>query len=78
MRYWIELRSGEQSHYGSIKLYPGHNRVAIPWSRFYAMFGLREPPPLGGLDALFVTVNTSSSQTGFGGALTVTSLGGCR
>lgn len=79
MRYWLELRAGERGHYASFKIYQGReNRVAIPWSRFYATFGLREPPPLEGLAALFLAVNTSNSQTGFGSALTVTSLGGCR
>ena len=79
MRYWLEIRAREHSHYASFKVYSERkNRVVIPWSRFYAALGPRESPPLKDLEGLFITVNTSNSRTGFGTALTVTSLGGCR
>lgn len=76
-RLWIELRAGERSHYASIELDQGPNRVTIPWDRFYAFGEGREPPVLGQLDALFLTVNTSNSYTGFRRAFTVTAFGGC-
>jgi hypothetical protein len=78
MRYGIEVRSGDRSYYGTFGLSKGHNRVAVPWTRFYAMFGRREAPPLGRLDSLFLTVNTSNAYTGFDSKLDVTSFGGCR
>ena len=40
--------------------------------------GPKRAIPLGAIDALFVTVNTSSSRTGFSSELTLESLGFCR
>jgi hypothetical protein len=77
MRYWIEVRSGEDGHYASVLL-PTSGAVAIPWERFYPTLGPRRTIPLGAIDALFVTVNTSSSRTGFSSELTLESLGFCR
>jgi len=77
MRYWIEVRSGDDGHYASVLL-PTPGAVAIPWERFYPTLGPRRPIPLAAIDALFVTVNTSSSRTGFESELTLESLGFCR
>jgi hypothetical protein len=75
MRYWVEIRSGDDGHYASVRL-PGAS--AIPWERFYPTVGTRREIPLASIDALFVTVNTSSSRTGFSSELTLDSLGFCR
>ncbi|HXV61104.1 MAG TPA: hypothetical protein VEK15_10450, partial [Vicinamibacteria bacterium] len=78
MRYWLELRAGERGHYASFKLKPGVvNRITLPWSRFYSTTGVRSIPKLWELDALFVTVNTSNSRTGFRSQMTLKTLGGC-
>jgi hypothetical protein len=77
MRYWIEVRSGEDGHYASVLL-PTSGAIAIPWERFYPTLGAKRAIPLGAIDALFVTVNTSSSRTGFSSELTLGSLGFCR
>ena len=79
MRYWLELRAGERSHYASFKLEgDGVDRVTIPWRQFYAMFGSRGEIPLSEIDALFVAVNTSNSRTGFSSELRLQKLGACR
>jgi hypothetical protein len=77
MRYWIEVRSGDDGHYASVLL-PTSGAVAIPWERFYPTLGPKRPIPLAAIDALFVTVNTSSSRTGFSAEMTLESLGFCR
>jgi hypothetical protein len=77
MRYWIEVRSGEDGHYASM-LVPTSGAVAVPWDRFYPTLGTKRAIPLASIDALFVTVNTSSSRTGFSSELTLESLGFCR
>jgi hypothetical protein len=59
-------------------LLPTSGAIAIPWERFYPTFGAKRAIPLGAIDALFVTVNTSSSRTGFSSELTLGSLGFCR
>ena len=79
MRYWLELRAGERSHYASFKLEGnGVDSVTIPWRQFYAMFGGREEIPLSEIEALFITVNTSNSRTGFSSTLRLQKLGACR
>ena len=40
--------------------------------------GPKRAIPLGAIDAVFITVNTSSSRTGFSSELTLESLGFCR
>jgi hypothetical protein len=75
MRYWLEVRSGEDGHYASI-LFP--TSVAVPWERFYPTVGAKRPIPFASIDALFISVNTSSSRTGFSSELTLESLGFCR
>ena len=77
MRYWVEVRSGDDGHYASVLL-PTPGAVAIPWERFYPTLGPRRAIPLATIDALFVTVNTSSSRTGFSAEMTLESLGFCR
>ncbi len=77
MRYWIEVRSADDGHYASVLL-PTSGAIAIPWDRFYPTLGPKRAIPLATLDALFVTVNTSSSRTGFSSELTLESLGFCR
>jgi hypothetical protein len=77
MRYWIEVRSGDDGYYASV-LVPTPGTVAIPWKRFYPTLGPKRPIPLAAIDALFITVNTASSRTGFSSELTVDSLGFCR
>ena len=77
MRYWVEVRSGDDGHFASVLL-PTEGALAIPWERFYPTLGAKRPIPLGAIDALFVTVNTSSSRTGFSSELTLESLGFCR
>jgi hypothetical protein len=77
MRYWVEVRSGEDGHYASA-LVPTSGELAIPWERFYPTLGEKRRIPLSSIDALFVTVNTSSSRTGFRAELTLDSLGFCR
>jgi hypothetical protein len=77
MRYWIEVRSGDDGHYASVLL-PTEGATVIPWDRFYPTLGPKREIPLAALDALFVTVNTSSSRTGFSSELTLESLGFCR
>ena len=77
MRYWIEVRSGDEGHYASVLL-PTSGAVAVPWERFYPTLGAKRPIPLAAVDALFVTVNTSSSRTGFSAEMTLESLGLCR
>jgi hypothetical protein len=78
MRYQVELRSGERSFYASFKLYPDReNAIVVPFDKFYAMFGGREPVLLANIDAWFITVNTSNSQTGFSSALTIKEAGFC-
>ncbi len=75
MRYWIEVRSGDDGHYASVLL-PG--TAVIPWERFYPTVGPKRPIPLTSIDALFVSVNTSSSKTGFSSELALEFLGFCR
>jgi hypothetical protein len=77
MRYWIEVRSGDDGHYASVLL-PTSDAAVIPWERFYPTLGEKRPIPLASIDALFVTVNTSSSRTGFSSEMTIESLGFCR
>jgi hypothetical protein len=78
MRYQTEIRSGEKSFYASAKLYPEtENRVYIPFVEFYATFGGRETIPLDSIDSFFITVNTSSSRTGFSSSLTIKEMGFC-
>jgi hypothetical protein len=77
MRYWIEVRSGDDGHYASVLL-PTSGAVVIAWDRFYPTLGEKRPIRLGSIDALFLTVNTSSSRTGFSAELTLESLGFCR
>jgi hypothetical protein len=77
MRYWVEVRSGDDGHYASVLL-PTSGTAVIPWERFYPTLGEKRPIPLASVDALFVTVNTSSSRTGFSSELTLESLGFCR
>jgi hypothetical protein len=77
MRYWVEVRSGDDGHYASV-LFPTPGVAVIPWERFYPTLGQRRPIPLASIDALFVTVNTSSSRTGFSAELTLDALGFCR
>jgi hypothetical protein len=77
MRYWVEVRSGDDGHFASVLL-PTEGALAIPWERFYPTLGPKRPIPLGAIDAVFVTVNTSSSRTGFSSELTLESLGFCR
>jgi hypothetical protein len=50
----------------------------MPWNRFYPTLGSKRAIPLASIDALFVTVNTSSSRTGFSAEMTLDSLGFCR
>ena len=79
MRYWIAIRSGEASFYLSFKLQPGsESRHSIPFTRFYSMFGGREPIPLEDIDSVIITVNTSNSQTGFSSGFTIKEMGFCR
>lgn len=75
MRYWVEVRKGDDGHYASVLL---PTSGAIPWSRFYPTLGPKRPIPLASIDALFVTVNTSSSRTGFSSEMTLDSIGFCR
>jgi hypothetical protein len=78
MRYQLELRSGERSFYASFKLYPGRkNAIVVPFAKFYSMFGGREPVPLATIDSLFITVNTSNSQTGFSSEFAIREAGFC-
>jgi hypothetical protein len=77
MRYWIEVRSGEDGHYASV-LFPTADGAAIPWERFYPTLGEKRAIPLASIDAIFLTVNTSSSRTGFPAELALDSLGFCR
>jgi len=78
MRYWIELRAGDRGYYATFKVGPEAGKTAIPWRQFYPTVGERKPIPLSEVDALFVTVNTSSSYTGFSSQLTLSELGWCR
>ena len=78
MRYWVEVRSGDDGHYGSVKVRPEGGPVTIPWERFYPTLGERRNVPLSKIDAAFVTVNTASSRTGFSSELTIAKLGFCR
>lgn len=77
MRYWVEVRSGDDGHYASV-LFPTSSEVAIPWKRFYPTVGPKRPIPLASIDAIFITVNTSSSLTGFSSEVTLDSLAFCR
>ncbi len=78
MRYQVELRSGERRFHSSFKLYPGrHQRVFVPFSKFCTPAGCRTPIPLAEIDSFFVTVNTSSTVTGFGSSITIDELGFC-
>jgi hypothetical protein len=78
MRYWIEIRSGADEHYASVKVVPGGGGGVVPWKRFYPTLGERREIPLATIDSLFVTVNTSNSQTGFAAELEIETLGFCR
>lgn len=78
MRYWIEVRAGDDGHYASVKLDPKGEALAVPWDRFYPTVGDRRAVPLRDIDALFIEVNTSSSRTGFSSRLTLSKLGFCR
>jgi hypothetical protein len=78
MRYWIEIRSGTDEHYASVKVVPGGGAVVVPWKRFYPTLGERREIPLSTIDSLFVTANTSNSQTGFAAELEIETLGFCR
>jgi hypothetical protein len=79
MRYQVEIRSGEESYYGSVKLYPNkQNRLVVPFSQFYATFRTREPIPLETIDSFFITVNTSNSQTGFSSSIKIKEAGFCK
>jgi hypothetical protein len=78
MRYWVEVRSGDDGHYGSVKVRPDGAPAAIPWERFYPTLGERRSIPLSSIDAVFVTVNTANSRTDFSSELTVFKLGLCR
>jgi len=77
MRYRVEVRSGDDGHYASVLL-PTSGAAAIPWERFYPTLGPKRAIPLAAIDSVFVTVNTSSSRTGFSSELTLESLGFCR
>jgi hypothetical protein len=79
MRYWVEIRSGEDGHYASVKIGPAGGRgVVVPWKRFYPTLGEPREIPLASIDSLFVTANTSSSRTGFSAGLEIRTLGFCR
>jgi hypothetical protein len=78
MRYWVEVRAGDDGHYASVELDPAGSASAVPWERFYPTVGDRRAVPLADIDALFVAVNTSSSRTGFSSRLTLSKLGFCR
>jgi hypothetical protein len=78
MRYWIEVRSGDDGHYGSVKVRPDGSPAAVPWERFYPTLGERRTIPLSRIDAVFLTVNTANSRTGFSSELTISKLGFCR
>jgi hypothetical protein len=78
MRYWVEVRAGEDEHYASVKLGPKGLSTIIPWDRFFPTVGERRAVPLADIDALFLTVNTSSARTGFSSELTLSKLGFCR
>ena len=78
MRYQVEIRSGERRYESSVKLYPGRlQRVFVPFSKFCAPTGCGEPIPLAEIDSFFITVNTSSTATGFGSSITIDELGFC-
>jgi hypothetical protein len=78
MRYQVEIRSGDKSFYGSFKLYSDRvSSVVVPFDRFYATFGGREPIPLADIDSFFITINTSSTQTGFSSKITIREAGFC-
>jgi hypothetical protein len=78
MRYWVEVRAGDDGHYGSVKVLPNGGPVAVPWNRFYPTLGEERSLPLSKIDAVFVTVNTANSRTGFSAELTLAKLGFCR
>ncbi|MGH9322287.1 MAG: PHP domain-containing protein [Vicinamibacteria bacterium] len=78
MRYWIEVRAGDEGHYASVELSPGGASVDVPWERFYPTLGEKRAIPLRAIDALFITVNTSSSRTGFSTELSLDAIGFCR
>lgn len=79
MRYWVEVRTSDASYYGTFKVRPGDpSPIVVPWEHFYRVGGGREPLPLARIGAVFLTVNTSSSQTGFSSELTVHEMGWCR
>jgi hypothetical protein len=78
MRYQVEIRSGERRFYSSFKLNAGrHERVFAPFSEFCTPAGCGAPIPLAEIDSIFVTVNTSSTVTGFRSSITIDELGFC-
>jgi hypothetical protein len=78
MRYQVEIRSGERRFYSSFKLYPGrHQRVFVPFSKFCTPSGCGAQIPLAEIDSFFITVDTSSTVTGFGSSIAIDELGFC-
>ncbi|GEM_PF-450478 len=76
LRFWVELRSGKDWYFASLKLNPGReNRVQIPFDRFYRINGGRERPPLKDIDSLFITFNTSNLEPGVSGRLCIREMG---
>ena len=78
MRYWIEVRAGDRGHYATFKVDQESGSSVIPWRQFYATVGERDTIQLAEVDAMFITVNTSSSRTGFTSELTLMEVGWCR
>ncbi len=79
MRYWLEVRAGYRSYQTSVAVGPDRpNRISLPFSEFYKVFGKRTGLPEERIDSLFLTVSTSNTRTGFSSRLVVRKLGLCR
>ena len=79
MRYWLEVRAGNQNYQTSIAVGPNQQQqISLPFSEFYRVFGKRTGLPAARSDSVFIVVSTSNSRTGFSSQLLVKKLGLCR
>ena len=83
MRYWLELRSGGDGFFRSVRIEPiagtnpSANLAEISLNQTFAVFGSRQTSALTSADALFLTINSANSHTDFAASLTLQEVSLC-
>lgn len=79
MRFWLQFRNGEgrleSAFQHSFLVRENWQRIAIPFARFYHLYGAAATPDLEKISAFFFTIDNGNSHSGSRGEISLRSIG---